>query len=106
RSGAHAAARFFLGMWMGIGALVFLGCPFRMLQRLGGGDLNAVVGLIGFILGVGAGAFFERRGYTSGKTAVVVTPAGLIPLMLAIGGLVLFLANMIPWGPGPTASTG
>src|ERR1700687_1266389 len=35
RAGAHAAARFFLGIWMGIGALVFLGCPFRMLQRLG-----------------------------------------------------------------------
>src|ERR1700694_843960 len=58
RAGAHSAARFFLGIWMGIGALVFLGCPFRMLQRIGGGDLNAVVGLGGFILGVGVGRLF------------------------------------------------
>ena len=43
RSGSYAVSRFVLGIWMAIGALVFLGCPFRMLQRLGGGDLNAVV---------------------------------------------------------------
>src|SRR5262249_59661990 len=55
RAGSYAGARFFLGIWMGIGALVFLGCPFRMLQRLGGGDLNAVVRLGGFLPGVGVG---------------------------------------------------
>src|SRR5690242_14848908 len=43
RAGGFSAARFFLGMWMGIGTLVFLGCPFRMLQRIGGGDANALV---------------------------------------------------------------
>src|SRR5947199_8563758 len=102
RAGAYAASRFFLGLWMGIGALVFLGCPFRMLQRIGGGDLNAVVGLAGFVVGVGIGLFFEKRGYTSGKTAVVVTPAGMAPLVLAITGLVLFLMAEIPFGPGPT----
>jgi YedE family putative selenium metabolism protein len=106
RAGAHAATRFFLGMWMGIGALVFLGCPFRMLQRLGGGDLNAVVGLAGFVLGVGVGLAFEKRGYSSGRTAVVVTPAGIVPLVLAGLGLVLFLAGDIPWGPGPGDGTG
>src|SRR5262245_46773395 len=47
RSGGHAASRFVLGVWMAIGALVFLGCPFRMLQRIGGGDGNALVGLAG-----------------------------------------------------------
>jgi len=47
--------RFFFGMWMAIGALVFLGCPFRMLQRIGGGDMNAVIGAAGF-LGASASA--------------------------------------------------
>lgn len=106
RAGSHAGPRFFLGMWMGIGALVFLGCPFRMLQRLGGGDLNAVVGLLGFIAGVGVGRFFEQRGYSVGKTAVVVTPAGIPALLLALGGLALFLAGMLPFGPGPNDTTG
>lgn len=105
RAGAHSAARFFLGIWMGIGTLVFLGCPFRMLQRVGGGDLNAVVGLGGFILGVGVGRLFEKRGYTVGKTAVVITPAGIPALVLAIGGLVLFLAGQMPFGPGPDDTT-
>lgn len=101
RAGAHSAARFFLGIWMGIGTLVFLGCPFRMLQRIGGGDLNAVVGACGFILGVGVGLFFEKRGYTAGKTSVVITPAGIPAVVLALGGLALFLAGQIPMGPGP-----
>jgi YedE family putative selenium metabolism protein len=106
RAGAHTAVRFFLGLWMGIGALVFLGCPFRMLQRVGGGDLNAVVGLAGFVLGVGAGRWFETRGYTSGKTAVVIAPAGSPPLLLALLGLALFLAGLVPFGPGPGDTTG
>jgi YedE family putative selenium metabolism protein len=105
RAGAHSAARFFLGLWMGIGALVFLGCPFRMLQRLGGGDLNAVVGLAGFLVGVGVGRLFEKAGYTAGKTAVVITPAGSPALILAIGGLTLFLADQLPFGPGPDSSS-
>jgi len=41
-----------------IGALVFLGCPLRMILRLGGGDLNAVVGLIGFVIGIFIGIIF------------------------------------------------
>ncbi|MGH7163419.1 MAG: YedE family putative selenium transporter, partial [Planctomycetota bacterium] len=47
RSGSHAVARFAFGVVMAFGALVFLGCPFRMLQRIGGGDANAFVGAAG-----------------------------------------------------------
>lgn len=101
RVGSYAGPRFFLGMFMGMGALVFLGCPFRMLQRLGGGDLNAVVGLFGFIVGVGVGLVCERLGYTAGKTAPVGAPAGIPAVLLAGGGLTLFLLGMAPFGPGP-----
>jgi YedE family putative selenium metabolism protein len=101
RAGSFAGPRFVLGVFMGIGALVFLGCPFRMLQRLGGGDLNGVVGLGGFIAGVGAGLFFERRGYTAGKTAPVMKAAGLPAIILVAGLLALFLLDALPYGPGP-----
>ena len=37
RSGSSPAVRFILGMFVMIGALVFLGCPTRMVLRLGGG---------------------------------------------------------------------
>jgi YedE family putative selenium metabolism protein len=66
RGGSSTLVRFFLGMFMMIGALVFLGCPLRDILRIGGGDLNAVVGLAGFIGGVLLGVFFLRKGFDLG----------------------------------------
>ena len=101
RSGSHAAARFLLGALMGIAALVFLGCPFRLLQRLGGGDLNAWVALPGFVLGVGLGLLLERRGYSVGKTAPAPAPVGLLGPLVFAGLLVAFLVGGMLRGPGP-----
>ena len=42
RAGSSPATRFLLGMVVMIGSLVFLGCPLRMVIRMGGGDLNAL----------------------------------------------------------------
>lgn len=53
---------------MTIGALVFLGCPFRMILRLANGDLNALVGLVGFICGIYLGIVFLRKGYSLGRS--------------------------------------
>ena len=52
RAGSAPATRFVLGLFVMIGALVFLGCPLRMVIRLGGGDLTAVAGLLGFLAGI------------------------------------------------------
>ena len=41
KAGSSPACRFVLGLFVMIGALVFLGCPLRMVIRLGGGDLPA-----------------------------------------------------------------
>lgn len=101
RSGSHAAARFLLGALMGLAALVFLGCPFRLLQRLGGGDLNAWVALPGFVLGTGLGLFFERRGYAPGRTSPAPAPLGLLGPLVFLGLLVAFLAGGMLRGPGP-----
>ncbi|MHC4222538.1 MAG: YedE family putative selenium transporter, partial [Planctomycetota bacterium] len=85
RSGSFAVTRFFFGIWMAFGAMVFLGCPFRMLQRLGGGDMNAVVGALGFVAGVGFGLAFERRGYGVGRTQVTAPSVGLLgPTAIAL----------------------
>jgi YedE family putative selenium metabolism protein len=101
RSGSHAVSRFVLGGLMGIGALVFLGCPFRMLQRLGGGDLNALSGAAGLVVGVGAALQFERRGYSVGKTSVVAPAVGLVGPVVALALLAMFLRGGILAGPGP-----
>ena len=56
RSGSSPMVRFILGVFVMIGALVFLGCPLRMVIRIGGGDLNAIVALLGFIVGIAVGS--------------------------------------------------
>lgn len=58
---------FILAVFVVIGALVFLGCPTRMILRIGGGDLNAIVGLVGFIVGLSIGYYFKQNGFTLGK---------------------------------------
>ena len=100
RSGSHASTRLFFGFWMGVGSLVFLGCPFRMLQRIGGGDVNAMIGAVGLIAGVGTGVFFERRGYRVGSTSVVHPGVGVLGPLAFLGILGLFLARQLT-GPGP-----
>ena len=48
KAGSSPAVRFVLGALVMIGALVFLGCPLRMVLRLAGGDLNALTATVGF----------------------------------------------------------
>ena len=104
RSGSHAATRFFFGIWMGIGSLVFLGCPFRMLQRLGGLDLTAWIALPGFIAGVGLGLFFEKRGYNVGKTQESPMAVGLLgPVLLGLAAVLWYLGHLDGPGPGGAA---
>ena len=44
RSGSNPLIRFVLGFFVMVGALMFLGCPLRMMLRIGGGDFNAIEG--------------------------------------------------------------
>ena len=64
QAGSSPATRFVLGAFVMIGALVFLGCPLRMVLRMGGGDLNALVGLAGFVIGIVIGILFLKRGFS------------------------------------------
>ncbi len=104
-AGSSPMTRFILGFVMMIGALVFLGCPLRMVIRMSAGDLNAWVGLIGFILGTGTGAFFLNKGfslgreYDTGKSAGAMLPIALVVLFfLGIAGVMAFAASVE--GPG------
>lgn len=92
RSGSSPAIRFFLGIFAMIGALVFLGCPWRALLRLAGGDLNAIVGLAGLATGIGAGVFFLKRGFSLGRSYKNPAAAGVIfPLFMV--ALLAFLVT-------------
>ncbi len=56
------ASRLVLGAIMMFGALFFLGCPLRMVLRLAGGDLNALLGLLGLLVGIFVGVMFKNKG--------------------------------------------
>ena len=89
RAGSAPVVRFVLGAFAMIGALVFLGCPWRAVLRLAGGDLNAVVGLLGLVVGIGIGTLFFKQGYSLGRSQKTYTSVGLIMPLLMAGLLVL-----------------
>ena len=64
RGGSAPVTRFTLGAFVMIGCLMFLGCPFRMILSLAGGDGNALCGLVGFVAGILTGTVFLKKGYT------------------------------------------
>ncbi len=68
KGGSAPLTRFILGFFAMIGCLMFLGCPFRMILRMAGGDLNALLGLLGFVIGILCGVFFLKKGYSLKRT--------------------------------------
>lgn len=93
QGGSSPITRFVLGMLVMIGALVFLGCPLRMVIRIGGGDVNALIGLLGFIVGIVIGTFPLRFGFTLNRAYKQNKAEGLVfPILL----VVLFILSLIP----------
>ena len=105
KGGSAPFTRFILGFFVMIGCLAFLGCPFRMTLRLAGGDLNALVGLAGFVAGILCGVFFLNKGYSLKRTYKqpklegAVAPAiqvVLLVVLVALPALLVFSEK----GPG------
>lgn len=89
-AGSTPIVRFVLGMFAMIGSLAFLGCPWRAIIRLAGGDLNAIVGLIGLATGVTIGVQFLKSGYNLGRSYKTYAMVGwVLPLIMV--GLFIFL---------------
>ena len=100
RAGSAPLARFFLGICAMIGALVFLGCPWRVVLRLAGGDGNALFGLLGLVAGVAIGVVFFKQGYTLGRSTKQTLGLGLLMPIVAVGLLALRLIfDQIPGEP-------
>lgn len=103
-AGSSPMVRFILGFIMMIGALIFLGCPLRMVIRMAAGDLNAWVGLIGLVAGAITGAVFLKMGFSlgresdTGKLSGAVLPVVLVILLIISVTTTLFAASTE--GPG------
>lgn len=89
-AGSSPVLRLALGFFTMVGCLVFLGCPLRMVLRIAGGDLNAIVGLAGFVAGIGIGVFFLRRDFALPPRNAQPGSEGLWFPLLALVLLLLF----------------
>ncbi len=93
RLGSAPIVRFMLGVFAMIGALIFLGCPWRALLRLAGGDWNAILGLLGLAVGIWIGTQFLKNGYNLGPSHNTYKAAGWIFPIVMVGFLVLMILN-------------
>jgi YedE family putative selenium metabolism protein len=102
RAGSAPIVRFVLGAFAMIGALVFLGCPWRAMLRLAGGDWNAIFGILGLIGGIWIGTLFLRGEYNLGRSEKTYTSVGWLLPLIMLGFLTLML--LYPQVPGEPKS--
>ena len=85
RGGSSPMTRFVLAVVVMVGALMFLGCPLRMMLRIGGGDLNALIGLVGFLAGIFVGTLWLRGGFTLKRAyPQSLTEGVMMPIIVAV----------------------
>ncbi len=85
RAGRLPLQGFILGVFMILGSSVFMGCPIKMILRLGAGDLTSLAGFGGLAAGVWMGTYFLKSGL---DLATETSPTGrlqgyLLPLLFA-----------------------
>jgi len=93
KAGSSPIIRFVLGFIVMVGALMFLGCPLRMILRIAGGDLNALIGLVGFTAGIFVGIYFLNKGFSLNRAYKKAKGWGLIMPIIAIILLLLLLVK-------------
>lgn len=91
RGGSAPFTRFILGFFVVIGALMFLGCPLRMVLRLAGGNLTAVFGLLGFTAGILVGVAFLNKGFTLNRTYNMSKVEGFMFPAMQVALLILLI---------------
>ncbi len=93
RGGSAPFTRFLVGIFVVIGSLMFLGCPLRMVLRLAGGDLNALLGLLGFAAGIHGGVKVLNNGFTLKRTYSLPRTEGYLFPALQLAFLCLLVAK-------------
>ena len=93
KGGSSPFTRFILGIAVMIGALMFLGCPLRMVLRLAGGDLNAISGIAGFVIGIFVGVFFLNKGFNLKRSYNLPNFEGYLFPIVNVGLFVLLLSG-------------
>ncbi|NMC54566.1 MAG: YedE-related selenium metabolism membrane protein [Chloroflexi bacterium] len=105
RAGSAPLVRFVLGAFAMIGALAFLGCPWRANFRLAGGDLTALPALVGLAGGIWLGVIFLKNGYNLGRSQKTYAAVGWIFPLLMVGLLLLAVIQPVFAEGGPIFNT-
>jgi YedE family putative selenium metabolism protein len=120
RGGSAPLSRLFLGIFMIIGCAVFIGCPIKLMLRLTAGDLTALTGVVGLVVGVWVGLKGLAHGVEfAAQTRDKANGGLLIPLLFVLllvffivrPGFILFSsqgggAQFAPWQIALIAGTG
>jgi len=102
KGGSSPALRFVIGAFMMVGALVFLGCPIRLMDRLAAGDWKSGgVGLCGLVAGVAFGSFCIRRGFSLGPNRDMKPLSAAVMPVLGVGLLAYILVLAFGAGGDP-----
>ncbi|MBI5208088.1 MAG: YedE-related selenium metabolism membrane protein, partial [Candidatus Firestonebacteria bacterium] len=96
---------FMLGIIMLLGSAVFVGCPIKLMTKIGVGELSAINGIIGLIIGIWIGIQFLRDGFTQGEMHETHALNGLlIPGLMFILLIIFFIKPFFVYfsteGPG------
>jgi YedE family putative selenium metabolism protein len=88
--GSSPLLRFMIGFFLIIGCTIFIGCPIKMVLRLAGGDIGAIVGLVGLVTGIYIGLEFIENGFRLGTPSPQPRTNSLF-----IPGLMIFLLVLV-----------
>ncbi len=88
--GSSPLLRFMIGFFLIIGCTIFIGCPVKMVLRLAGGDIGAIVGLVGLVTGIYIGLEFIENGFRLGTPSPQPRSNSLF-----IPGLMIFLLVLV-----------
>ena len=92
RGGSAPLVRLSSGIFLIVGCAVFIGCPIKLFLRFTAGDLTALAGVIGLVVGVWGGLRGFRHGVELGRPSVAAAPPGS---GLLLPGLFLLLLAFI-----------
>jgi len=93
--GSSPLLRFMVGMLLIIGCSIFIGCPIKLFLRITAGDISALTGLVGLIVGVYIGLEFIENGFRLGESEPAPRINGYI-----IPGVMFFLLILAIARPG------
>jgi hypothetical protein len=95
RGGSAPLFRFTAGIFLIVGCAVFIGCPIKLFLRFTAGDLTALAGVFGLVVGVWCGLKGLAHGIELGRLSASAAPRGsglLSPVFFLLLLVFLFIA--------------